>query len=265
MSLATAYSALLYRDFINIVRNPLLVKARFFQTIFMAVYAGGLFFGVGRNFLSQAGWLGLMGFSFFLGANSLMIAMGPVAIVFPAERNVFLKEYGAKMYGVGAYYLSRNLIELPYSFLFPIIQSLVFYWMVGLGQTAEQFFTFFLILYLISFNGSSLGLLIGSLAQDSKSVGVLLPMFIFPFILFSGMFKNLGNLPDWIGWFQFVSPIKYTFAAFMQNQIPFETYSKVGYLNFDADVWPTIGYLAVLGFSYRILAYFLLWFFRGKL
>lgn len=110
VAVSTAYKSLIGRDFINIVRNPLLVKARFFQTIFMAIYAGGLFFGVAQNYLSISGWSGLLGFSFFLGANSLMLSMGPVAIVFPQERNVFLKEQGSKLYGVGSYFISRNLI-----------------------------------------------------------------------------------------------------------------------------------------------------------
>jgi len=89
--------------------------------------------------------------------------------------------------------------------------------MVGLSSTSEQFFTFYLILYLISFIGGSLGLLIGSLSKDAKGVGTIMPMFIFIFIVFSGMFKNLANIPNWIGWIQYISPIKYTFAALIQN------------------------------------------------
>jgi len=142
-----------------------------------------------------------------------MLAMGPIAIVFPQERDVFLKEQSAKLYGVGSYFISRNLIELPYSLIFPVIQSPIYYWMVGLNPTVGQFFTFFLILYLISFIGGSLGLLFGSLCDDAKRVGTLLILSIFLFIIFSGMFKNLANIPAWIGWIQYVSPLKYTFAA----------------------------------------------------
>jgi hypothetical protein len=77
------YKTLIYRDYINILRNPLLVKARFFQTIFMSLFGGGVFFAITKDLLSLSGWAGLQGFSLFLGANSLMLAMGPVAIVFP--------------------------------------------------------------------------------------------------------------------------------------------------------------------------------------
>ena len=60
-----------------------MVKARFFQTIFMTLYGGGVFFAIVKDLLSISGWAGLQGFSLFLGTNSLILTMGPVAIVFP--------------------------------------------------------------------------------------------------------------------------------------------------------------------------------------
>lgn len=219
VSVVTSYKTLIHRDFINIVRNPLLIKARIFQTLFMAVFAGGIFFGVAHRYLSVSGWSGLQGFSLFVGTNSLLLSTGPVSIVFPLERDVFRKEQGSKLYGVWSYFISRNIIELPYSFIFPIFQSLIFYWMVGLNSTPEQFFTFYLILYLTSFIGGSLGMLIGSLANDSRGSGALLSLFIFVFLIFSGLLKNLANIPSWIGWIQYISPVKYTFASLIQNAV----------------------------------------------
>jgi hypothetical protein len=37
---------LIARDVINIKRNPILVRARMGQAVFLAVFAGGVFFGV---------------------------------------------------------------------------------------------------------------------------------------------------------------------------------------------------------------------------
>ncbi len=67
----------------------------------------------------------------------------------------------------------------------------------------------------MSFAGNSLGLLIGSLVSDAKSISAALPMVILPFILFSGFFKNRDDLPVWIGWIEYLSPLKYGFIAFM--------------------------------------------------
>ncbi len=43
VSFKTSLKALVYRDFLNVIRNPLLIKLRFIQTIFIAIYAGGLY------------------------------------------------------------------------------------------------------------------------------------------------------------------------------------------------------------------------------
>jgi ABC-type multidrug transport system permease subunit len=74
------------------------------------------------------------------------------------------------------------------------------YWMINLSSSAEQFFIFYFIVFLVSFAGNSLGLFLGSVINDAKSVSSAIPMVILPFILFSGFFKNRADLPAWIGW-----------------------------------------------------------------
>lgn len=91
------------------------------------------------------------------------------------------------------------------------------YWFVGLASTASQFFTFYFVAYLLAFTGMSMGLMLGSIVSDMKSVSVLTPLILLPINLFSGFFKNIGNLSSWFGWIQYLSPIKYGFAAFVQN------------------------------------------------
>lgn len=63
----------------------------------------------------------------------------------------------------------------------------------------------------------SLGLMLGSMITDAKSISAITPTLLLPLVLFSGLFKNSGNLPDWIGWIQYLSPIKYTYSAYLQN------------------------------------------------
>ncbi len=96
-----------------------------------------------------------------------------------------------------------------------MVNALILYWFVGLASTTSQFFIFYLISFLIGFVGSSMGLMLGSVVTDAKAVSAITPILLIPFFIFSGLFKNAGNYPDWIGWFQYVSPIKYSFQAFL--------------------------------------------------
>jgi len=103
--------------------------------------------------------------------------------------------------------MSRNAIEIPYLIILPLLYTLIFYWMVNLSQTAKQFFICYLALFLISLAGNSLGLFLGSIINSAKSISIVLATIILPVILFSGFFKNIDDLPRWIGWVQYVSPI----------------------------------------------------------
>ena len=145
----------------------------------------------------------------------------------------------------------------------PLINTIILYFMIGLAQTAKQFFIFYLNYFLISFAGASLGLLIGSAILDAKSVAAVVPIILLPFILFSGFFKNNSDIPMWIGWIQYISPIKYGFIVFTLSEVEGKP-SLVNLLDFDVGLWASVFILLGLGFAYRFLSLFFLWLLKKK-
>jgi len=86
------FCSLVKRDFINIIRNPMLFKSRFIQSIFLGLFMGGVYFNAGRkDYITQTNWVAIIGFFFFSAIGSLMSALAPMSLVFPTERAVFLK------------------------------------------------------------------------------------------------------------------------------------------------------------------------------
>ena len=138
--------------------------------------------------------------------------------------------------------------------------------MIGLECDAGAFFTFYLAYFLVSLTGNFLGLLLGSLIPDQKTVSTLVPILIMPFILFSGFFKNRSVLPVWIGWVEFLSPLKYVFIAFVRNELHEEEYRfLVETLNFDIELWPAIFILLGLAVGFGGLSLLFLWLRRASL
>ena len=84
--------------------------------------------------------------------------------------------------------------------MIPLINVSIFYFMIDLSNTAGQFFLHYLTFSLMGFAGASLGLLLGSVILDSKSISAAMPIVLMPVILFSGFYKNRNDLPAWIGW-----------------------------------------------------------------
>ena len=193
-----------------------------------------------------------------------MQAVTPVAITFPLEHLIFLKEENSKMYTINEYFISRNLIEVPYMLLIPAIFILISYWMIGLASTAEQFFTMYLILVLMSFAGTSAGIFIGSMTTNPKSVGNVLQAVLVPLLIFGGYYKNLSNIADWVIWIKFISPFTYIFTALVDNEAKYKP-SHVADLNFDVSMWVAILLIFLIGVAFRVGAYILLCCRRGKL
>jgi ABC-2 type transporter len=83
-------AAVLYkRSTINLARDPLLTRARFFSTVFPAVLMGLIFLGLTNNQRSIQGKIGGL---FFCIMNQSMISLFGVLQSFPVERAMFIRE-----------------------------------------------------------------------------------------------------------------------------------------------------------------------------
>lgn len=246
------------------------------MSIILGLFVGGVYWKISQNYLDPSNpsvrtvdFITLAGLLFFLCVSGFMSSLSPVSIVFPKERVVFLKEEGARLYSTWLFYLSRTIVEFPFLILIPLLMSVIMYWMVGLANTAGQFFIFYLVFFLISFAGNSLGLLLGSAISDAKLITVLMPIVILPFVLFSGFYKNRHDLPNWLFWIEYLSPIKYSFISFMKNQLnQYENNEPpLSLLQFEDALtkWNSIFVLLGLCIFVRIIAYIFLWAGRTKL
>lgn len=237
---------------------------RIIETILISLYTGGIYYQFTEDYIQENNWRALTGFCFFQSLAIPITALAAVAINFPMQRGVFLKEEGSRLYSTFAYFLSRNIIELPYAIIFPLFQTLIIYWYVNLSSTATQFFQYYFTSYLLTLNGIALGLMVGSFATDAKSVSLIAMLVFLPLFLFSGYYKNTGNLSSWIGWVQYISPFKYGYAAFLQNQVQFAD-SRIEQVNFDCNFWMSISLLIALGIVFRLISFFFFWLLRSKL
>jgi ABC-type multidrug transport system permease subunit len=193
----------MWRDVINIRRNPIILTSRIIQTIILSLITGALFWKLGNDY-SAAGlsksFNSKNGALFFLSISNFMSAMSPVILTFPLEKAVFLKEQSNKMYSVFSYFLSRNLVELPILLIAPLLNAVIVYWMIKLHTGGSYFLLFFTISFLTGLAGNSVGLFVSSFFNDAKVASGMLPLIVLPLMLFSGFYKNRKDLPGWIGW-----------------------------------------------------------------
>ena len=214
------------RTFMNQIRSPLYLRARIFSTLFMAFLVLSIFWDLGTD---EEGIRGKIGLFFFFCTNQIFSAMFGVLMAFLNEREIFLREYSNRTYGVLSYFLAKNFVELPFLAIMPVIFSAITYFGVGLTEDIEKFWIFALIMVLLVYCSSSLGFLMGTAFTNATIALAMAPLVISPIIIFSGTFFDLDQAYVWLRWLQWISPIRYACEALMRNEF-------VGNSRYEVDV-----------------------------
>jgi ATP-binding cassette subfamily G (WHITE) protein 1 len=90
------------------------------------------------------------------------------------------------MYGVGAYYLAKIILEFPMTIVTSMLYAVIMYFKIGLTIAAGQFFYFFLILFLISNCATSFGYFMSSIFNKEETAVQISPVIMMPIMLFGG-------------------------------------------------------------------------------
>ncbi|KAJ1949559.1 hypothetical protein FBU59_001093 [Linderina macrospora] len=201
----------------NARRNPIVVYIRTAQSTILGLILGLLFLNTDKRPASVQ-MQNFSGAMFLSCAAQYMLTLLAVVNAFAGERPVFIREWQAGYYSLSAYFLAKNIVELPIQIYSPALYAVCAYWLIGFQQTAAKFFLFMVTCIALSMCGFSFGIMLGSAFSSLSVILAILPAVIIPFLLFGGLFVNSGNSTVWLRWIQWLSPIKYGYAALSKNQ-----------------------------------------------
>ncbi|KAJ2180187.1 hypothetical protein GGF45_002084 [Coemansia sp. RSA 551] len=205
------------RAALNAMRNKLVVNIRLAQAVFFGLLIGFVFLNTQERPVSVQRQ-NFSGALFFTAVTQFLLSILSVVNVFTQERLVFLREWQGGYYGLPAYFVSKNLVEVPIQILMPIIYASISYWLLGLRSDGVKFVIYTVVCICLNLCGFSFGLLLGSVFKNMSTILAALPGMFLPFLLFGGLLVNTGNSTVWLRWVQWISPIKYGYTAMMKNQ-----------------------------------------------
>ncbi|KAJ3017894.1 UNVERIFIED_CONTAM: ABC transporter G member 24 [Siphonaria sp. JEL0065] len=171
----------------------------------------------------------------FICVSQIMGTLFPTILGFPETRAIFQRERESNTYRAVSVYIAAVISSLPLAMLRIRIFSIPLYWMVGLSATATQFFTYYAILVVYTAAALCLGLCMGSavpcaeigMAAESLLVVVFIVLscgysscFLTWFVkIFAGLLLNLTKVTWVLRWLEYISFIRYTYAALLQNEL----------------------------------------------
>jgi len=266
------FRATMWRSFLSVIKEPMLMHVRVISTVVMAFILGILYLGQEEN---QVGIQNINGALFLMLTNMTFSNMFSVVNVFCAELPIFLREHFNGMYRTDVYFLSKQLVEFPIFLVTPILFCAIFYFMVGMNEEFARFCIACLVLIAVTQVVVGFGYMVSCIAPDVQVALALAPAFIIPVMIFGGFFLNGGSLPVWLSWLQYISWFKYSNEILVVNQWRNVTFTDCDHtitpncvasgeeifaqLNFEEGKIPfNFGMLVVLAVGFRIVGYFAL-------
>ncbi|KAJ1978770.1 hypothetical protein H4R34_003081 [Dimargaris verticillata] len=215
---AVQFAILFRRAGRNVLRNKMVAQVKVMQAIFFGIFIGLIYLNIPGKDTLNAVTQDLSGALFFVAVNQFFSNAMPIITVFAEERQVFEREHQNGLYSLPAYFFSKNAIEVPFVIFTPSLFSVITYWMFGLQEDAGKFFIYLAVAVCVGFCGVGFGTLMACAFDNLQVTMVVTPLIILPLMIFGGLFVNSGSAPVYLGWIQWISPIKYGFSALAINQ-----------------------------------------------
>lgn len=198
-------------------RNPTLLMMFAFKAIFFGVFTGLLYLDSSQyappiQIKNKFGVLYFFAFSsFFSGAIvSLVFLFG--------DKKMLSFHTSNRWYGIGTFWIAMILIELTIYFLFPCIEFLIAYYLIGLNSAFSLYLFSATFIGFTSVSGFGLSLLIGSITDSIVIISLITPLILVPLLLLSGLCVGVDSEPSWLSWIRYIDPIYYCYAGLMQNE-----------------------------------------------
>jgi len=215
-SFLQAFPVLLHRSWLNFSRQPLLVMTRVLQVLAFGVILALYYARLGDGQASVQNRMGLL-----QEFTALMfIGLLNCVALYPAERDVFYREYADRSYGSLPFLLSYTLGEVVFELFGSVIFVVLTLYAIGMSTTAAggvvTFFVLLLVTFCIVHSGESFGLIFCSLVPTAGiSVSVTNALMTFLTVMV-GVYSL--NLPGWLRGLNYASVLRFGVRALARQE-----------------------------------------------
>ncbi|KAF4315042.1 hypothetical protein JM18_009622, partial [Phytophthora kernoviae] len=153
-------------------------------------------------------------------SSVMFLSMGQSSQIatYMAEREVFYKQRGANFFRTASYVLATSASQIPLAFAETIIFGSLVYWLCGFEAEAKLFLIFELILLVMNL---AMGMWFFFLCSVGPNENVVTPLgmcSILVFIIFAGFIVTKSQIPDYLIWAHWISPMTWSIKALSINQ-----------------------------------------------
>jgi len=117
-----------------------------------------------------------------------------------SQRPVLYKHADASLFPSSTFVISQTLVQLPISLLEVLLFGSIVYFMAGLANSVERFFTFALIIFAFQLTFGQLFRTLAAIVPTVQMGQPVCGLLVLLFSLFSGFMMAKDDIPDYWIW-----------------------------------------------------------------
>ncbi|KAG1701992.1 hypothetical protein DVH05_010482 [Phytophthora capsici] len=279
LSLWGQVEVLAHRNALRLARDPMAFRLQVLQTLIFAFLLGLIYFQLQ---VDQKGIRNFSGAFFYIITDQVYSASMPAIISVPVELPIVYRELDVGLYRIGAWFLAKNLCELPSQVALPTLNLVPIYLLIFgfFGSPGSLVFIQMLIL-LVAMNSAcvAFGYAVSCICRRVDIAPIVGNIVIMPLLLLGGMFVDPERVPVMFRWLELITPFKYGYFGFMRafwrnvSNVPCDLADSAadcspltghdvlhGYNIPDQSVWTDVWSLIALSLFFRLLGFLALHF-----
>ncbi|RLN90500.1 hypothetical protein BBJ28_00004158 [Nothophytophthora sp. Chile5] len=165
----------------------------------------------------------------------MFLSMGQSSQIptYMAERDIFYKQRGANFFRTASYVLATSASQIPLAIGETIIFGCLVYWVCGFNANAAEFIIFEVVLFLSNLAMGMWFFFLSSVGPNANVVTPLGMVSILIFIIFAGFIVTKSQIPDYLIWAHWISPMSWSLKALAINQYRSSTFDVCVYKGVD--------------------------------
>lgn len=195
-------------------RNEFIINT--FITVMNAFLVGLVFLKIGDGPSSVAKRLPAL---FFCIVNQCAFGAVSSSSILTNERSAVMRDRASGHISALTYFGGKMIVEMVAKLPFPIVFSIISYFLIGFQPLAGHFFKYLAAIILSHHSGIGIAMVTSSIARSPVATALALPLFMELARLFAGYFIPMAQLPPGLRWICYVSYIFYGFNSIAHNEM----------------------------------------------
>jgi ATP-binding cassette subfamily G (WHITE) protein 2 len=210
------YLTLTRRGFTMATRKRSEIGIAIFQTILNAVLIGTVFLGLSNKASKSQTRMSAL---FYCCTNQGTFGAISSLNVFSSERILSLRDRNAGIYHALPYYAAKVTVELALRAPYPILFSIIVYWLLGLEADAGKWFFFAFTMWLVNVAAFSLAMSVSVWFRMQEISSLMLPLALEIMRLFGMFFLAPIDAKPGMSWIMRISYLAFGYGAIAWNDL----------------------------------------------